>query len=180
MLKWMLFIVRHLFVHFRISFSLSFQRKSNRHVFLLLFVLTPVHLNWPSYATGKCYRSPRQLISTMKHRWLYITIHSLTIFKWKMRNLRLHLIYLSFFVQYTYLCGLEIVVAVWDISGINTCCWPFQLGVSMWMPTAKEVEQTSWCGRPLPLLSVSIHCTVFCSTLYICIKAILLISRGYF
>ena len=100
MLEWMLFIVHHLFVHFRISSSLSFKRKTKRHVFLLLFVLTPVHLNWPSYATGKCYRSPRQLISTMKHWWLYITIHSLTIFKWKMRNLRLNLIYLSFFVQY--------------------------------------------------------------------------------
>ena len=90
----------HLFVQFRTSSSLSFQRKTKRHVFLLLFVLTPVHLNWPSYATGKCYRSPRQLISTMKHWWLYITIHSLTIFKWKTRNLRLNLIYLSFFVQY--------------------------------------------------------------------------------
>ena len=88
-------------MHFRISSSLSFQRKTKRHVFLLLFVLTPVYLNWPSYATGKCYRSPRQLISTMKHWWLYITIHSLTIFKWKTRNLRLNLIYLSFFVQYT-------------------------------------------------------------------------------
>ena len=32
--------------------------------------------------------------------YIYITIHSLTIFKWKMRNLRLNLIYLSFFVQY--------------------------------------------------------------------------------
>ena len=87
-------------MHFRISSSLSFQRKTRRYVFLLLFVLTPVHLNWPSYATGKCYRSPRQLISTMKHWRLYITIHSLTIFKWKTRNLRLNLIYLSFFVQY--------------------------------------------------------------------------------
>ena len=90
-------------MHFRISSFLSFQRKTKRHVFLLLFVLTPVHLNWPSYAIGKCYRSPRQLISTMKHWWLYITIHSFTIFKWKMRNLRLNLIYLSFFVQYIYL-----------------------------------------------------------------------------
>ena len=87
-------------MHFRIASSLSFQRKTKRHVFLLLFVLTPVHLNWPSYATGKCYRSPRQLISSIKHWWLYITIHSLTIFKWKMRTLRLNLIYLSFFVQY--------------------------------------------------------------------------------
>ena len=87
-------------MHFRILSSLSFQRKTKRHVFLLLFVLTPVHLNWPSYATGKCNQSPRQLISTMKHWWLYITINSLTIFKWKMRNLRLNLIYLSFFVQY--------------------------------------------------------------------------------
>ena len=87
MLEWMLFIVHHLFVHFRISSSLSFKRKTERNVFLLLFVLTPVHLNWPSYmyATGKCYRSPRQLISTMTHWWLYITIHSLTIFKWNMR-----------------------------------------------------------------------------------------------
>ena len=100
MLEYMLSIVHHLFVHFRISSSLSFQRKTKRHVFLLLFVLTPVHLNWPCYATGKCYRSPRQLISTMKHWWLCITIHSLTIFKWKMRNLRLNFIYLSFFVQY--------------------------------------------------------------------------------
>ena len=100
MLEWMSFIVHHLFVHFRISSSLSFQRKTKRHVFLLLFVLTPVHLDWPSYATGKCYRSPRQLISTMKHWWLYITIHSLTTIKWKTRNLRLNLIYLSFFVQY--------------------------------------------------------------------------------
>ena len=83
-------------MHFRISSSLNIQRKTKRHVFLLLFVLTPVHLNWPSYATGKCYRSPRQLISTMKHWWLYITIHSLTIFKRKMRNLILNLIYLSF------------------------------------------------------------------------------------
>ena len=97
MSEWMLFIVNHLFVHFRISSFLSFQRNTKRHVFLLLFVLTPVHLNWPSYATGKCYRSPRQLISTMKHWWLYITIHSLTIFKWKTCNLRLNLIYLSFF-----------------------------------------------------------------------------------
>ena len=87
-------------MHFRISSSLSFKRKTKRHVFLLLFVLTTVHLNWPSYATGKCNQSPRQLISTMKHWWLYITIHSLTIFKWKRRNLRLNLIYLSFFVQY--------------------------------------------------------------------------------
>ena len=87
-------------MHFQISSSLNFKRKNKRHVFLLLFVLIPVHLTWPSYATGKCYRSPRQLISTMKHWWLYITIHSLTIFKWKMRNLRLNLIYLSFFVQY--------------------------------------------------------------------------------
>ena len=87
-------------MHFRISSSLSFQRKTKRHVFLLLFVLTPVHLNWPSYATGKCYRSPRKLISSMKHWWLYLTIHSLTIFKLKMCNLRLNLIYLSFFVQY--------------------------------------------------------------------------------
>ena len=85
---------------FQNSFSLSFQRKTKRNVFLLLFVLTPVHLNWPSYATGKCYRSPRQLISTMIHWWLYKTIHSLTIFKWKMRNSRLDLRYLSFFVQY--------------------------------------------------------------------------------
>ena len=87
-------------MHFRISSSLSFQRKTKRHVFLLLFVLTPMHLNWPSYATWKCYRSPRQLISTMKHWWLYITIHFLTIFRWKKRNLILNLIYLSFFVQY--------------------------------------------------------------------------------
>ena len=87
-------------MHFRISSSLSFQRKTKRHVFLLLFVLTPVHLNWPSYATGKCYRSPLQLISTMKHWWLYINIHSFTIFLWKMRNLRLNLMYLSLFVQY--------------------------------------------------------------------------------
>ena len=87
-------------MHFRISPSLSFQWKTKRRVFLLLFVLTPVHLNWPSYATGKCCRSQRQLISTMKHWWLYITIHFLTIFKRKMRNLRLNLIYLSFFVQY--------------------------------------------------------------------------------
>ena len=101
MLEWMKFIVRHLFVHFRISSSFSFQRKTKPYVFLLLFVLTPVHLNWPSYATGKCYRSPQKLISTMKHWWLYITLRSLTIFKWKMRNLRLNLIYLSFFVQYT-------------------------------------------------------------------------------
>ena len=90
----------HLFVHFRISSSLSFRRQTKRHVFLLLFVLTPVHLNWLSYATGKCYRSPPQLISTMKLWWLYISIHSLTIFKWKTRNLRLNLIYLSFFAQY--------------------------------------------------------------------------------
>ena len=83
-------------MHFRISSSLSFQRKTKRHVFLLLFVLTPVYLNWPSYATGKCYRSPRQLILIMKHWWLYITIHSMTIFKWKMCNLRLNFIYLSF------------------------------------------------------------------------------------
>ena len=88
-------------MHFRFSSSLSSQRKTKRHVFLLLFVLTPVHLNWPSYATGKCYRSPWQLISTMKHWWVYITIHSLTIIKWKMRNLRLNLINLSFFVQYS-------------------------------------------------------------------------------
>ena len=87
-------------MHFRISSSLSFQRKTKHHVFLLLFVLTPVHLNWPSYATGKCYRSPRQLISTMKHRWLNIAIHSLTLFKWKVCNLRLNLIFISFFVQY--------------------------------------------------------------------------------
>ena len=100
MLEWMLFIVHHLFVHFWISSSFSFKRKTKRHVFLLLFVLTIVHLNWPSYATGKCYRSPRQLISTMKHWWLYITIHSLTIFKWKICDLRLNLIYLSFFVQF--------------------------------------------------------------------------------
>ena len=38
----------------------------------------------------------------MRHWWLYITINSLTIFKWKMRNLRLDLIYLSFFVQYMF------------------------------------------------------------------------------
>ena len=100
MLELMQFIFCQLFVHFRISSSLSFQRKTKRHVFLLLFVLTPVHLNWPSYATGKCYRSPLQLISTMKHWWLYITINSLAIFKWKMRNVRLNLIYLSFF-QYS-------------------------------------------------------------------------------
>ena len=54
MLEWMLFIIQHLFVHFWISSSLGFQRKIKRHVFLLLFVLTPVHLNWPSYATWKC------------------------------------------------------------------------------------------------------------------------------
>ena len=89
-------------MHFRISSSLNFQRKTKRYVFLLLLVLTPVYFNWPSNATGKCYRSPRQLILTMKHWWLYINIHSLTIFKWKMRNLRLNLIYLSFFVQYMY------------------------------------------------------------------------------
>ena len=59
-----------------------------------------MHLNWPSYATWKCYRSPLQLVSTTKHWWLYITIHSLTVFKSKMHNLRLNLIYLSFFVQY--------------------------------------------------------------------------------
>ena len=87
-------------MHFRISSSSSFQRKTKPHVFLLLFVLTPVHLNWPSYASRKCYQSPQQLISTMKYWWLYITINSLTLFKWKMRNLRLNLIYLSFFVQY--------------------------------------------------------------------------------
>ena len=98
----MSFIVHHLFVHLRISFSLSFQRKTKHYVFLLLFVLTPVHTNWPIYASGKCYRSPRQFISTMKHWWLYISIHLLTIFKWKMCNLRLNLIYLSFFVQYIY------------------------------------------------------------------------------
>ena len=103
MLEWKWFIVHQLFVHFRISSSLSFQRKTKRHVFLLLFVLTPVHLKWPSYAIGECYRSPRQLISTMKHWWLCITIHSLTMFKWQMRNLRLNLIYLSFFVQYSFL-----------------------------------------------------------------------------
>ena len=96
-------------MHFRISSSLSFQRKIKRHVFLLLFVLTPMHLNWPSNATWKCYRSPRQLISTMKHCWLYITIHSLTIFKWKTRNLRLNLIYLSFFVQYMNLLQYQIL-----------------------------------------------------------------------
>ena len=89
-------------MHFGISSTWSFQRKTKRHVFLLLFVLTHVHLNWPSYATWKCYQSPRQLISTMKHWRLYITINSLTIFKWKMRNLRLNLIYLSFFVQYRF------------------------------------------------------------------------------
>ena len=87
-------------MYFRLSSSLNIERKTKRHVLLLLFVLTPVHLNWPSYATGKCYRSPLQLISTMKQCWLYVIIHSLTIFKWKMRYLRLNLIYLSFFVQY--------------------------------------------------------------------------------
>ena len=87
-------------MHFRISSSLGFLRKTKRHVFLLLFVLTPVHLNWPRYATGKGYRSPRQPKSTMKHWWFYITIHFLTIFKWEMRNLRLNLKYLYFFVQY--------------------------------------------------------------------------------
>ena len=93
-------------MHFRISSSLSFQRKTKRHVFLLLFVLTPVHLNWPSHAPWKCYRLPRQLISTMKHWWFYITINFLTIFKWKTRNSRLNLIYLSFFVQFMYyLCS---------------------------------------------------------------------------
>ena len=40
--------------------------KTKRHVLLLLFDLTPVHLNLPSYATGKCYRSPLQLISITK------------------------------------------------------------------------------------------------------------------
>ena len=89
-------------MHFRILSSLNIQRKTKRHVFLLLFVLTPAHLNWPSYANWKCYRSPRQLIPTMKNWWLYITIHSLTIFKWNMRYFRLNLIYmyLLFFVQY--------------------------------------------------------------------------------
>ena len=47
-------IVHSVFVHFRISSSLSFQWKTKRNVFLLLFVLTPAHLNWSSYATGKC------------------------------------------------------------------------------------------------------------------------------
>ena len=83
---------------------LDIQRKTKLHVLLLLLVLTPVHLNWSSFATGKCNRSPRQLISTMNPWWLYITIHFLTIFKWKMRNLRLNLIYLSFFVHYTSSC----------------------------------------------------------------------------
>ena len=87
-------------MHFRISSSFSFQWKTKHHVFLLLFVLTPVYLNWPSYATWKCNQSPRPLISTMKHCWLYISINFLTIFQWKMRNSRLNLIYLSYFVQY--------------------------------------------------------------------------------
>ena len=66
-------------MHFRISSSLSFQRKTKRHVFLLLFVLTPLHLSWPSYATGKCYRSPRQLISTKKRWWLYTRQNKLRV-----------------------------------------------------------------------------------------------------
>ena len=120
MLEWMLFIIHHLFVHFRISSSLSFQRKTKRHVLLLLFVLTLVHLNWPSYATGKCYRSPRQLIATMNHWWLYITIHSLTMFKWKIRNLRLNLIYLSFFVQYISLPAYSLVKLMWPLFSEKT------------------------------------------------------------
>ena len=106
-------------MHFRISSTLSFQRKTKRHVFLLLFVLTPVHLNWPSYATGKCYQSPRQLISTMKHWWLYITTNSLTIFKWKMRNLRLNLIYFSFFVQYKIHFGFKVTSTMSDQSRVQ-------------------------------------------------------------
>ena len=99
MLEWMLCIVLHLFVHFCLASSLRIQRKTKQHVLLLLFVQTPVHLNRPTYATVKCVRSPRRLISTMKHWWFHIIIiiHSLTIFKWEMCNIRLNLIYLSFF-----------------------------------------------------------------------------------
>ena len=85
-------------MHFKLTSSLIINWKTKRHFLLLLFDLTPLHLNWPSNATGECYRSPRWLISTMKHWWFHITIHSLTIFKWKMCNLRLNLIYLSFFL----------------------------------------------------------------------------------
>ena len=87
-------------MHFRLASFLRIQRKTNRQAMLLLFVLTPVYLNWPSYATVQCYRSPHQFIYTMQHGWFYISIHSFTIFEWNMRNLRLNLIYLSFFVQY--------------------------------------------------------------------------------
>ena len=75
MLEWVKFIALRLFVLFRLPSSLRLQRKTKRHVLLLLFVLTPAHLNWPNYATGKLYRSPRLLISTMKHLWLYTRKH---------------------------------------------------------------------------------------------------------
>ena len=74
------------FCAFRLSSSLCIQWKLKRHVLLLLLILTPVHLKRPSNATGKWYRSPRQLILTMKHWWFYISISSLTVFQWKMHN----------------------------------------------------------------------------------------------
>ena len=45
MFEWLLFIFRHLYVNFRISPSLSFQRKTKRHVFLLLFCFDPCALD---------------------------------------------------------------------------------------------------------------------------------------
>ena len=116
-------------MHFRISSSLSFQRKTKRHVFLLLFVLTHVYLNWPSYLTGKCYRSQRKLISSMKHWWLYLTIHSLTIFKWKMRNLRL---YLSFFVQYIWKYNVrERALILFLSSSLHFLTW-YHISIKWW------------------------------------------------
>ena len=53
----------------------------------------------------ECYRSQRKLTSTMKHWWLYMTLLSLTIFEWKIRNLKLNWIYLfcSVYQHHTHL-----------------------------------------------------------------------------